>query len=751
MHLTRRYLVVGGLVTAAYLLIPFEARTIPYLLVGVACVVAILVGIRVNRPVNPAPWYLMAVGQAAWVVGDALYDVPDPWHIAATPADLAYLIAYPFLGAGIALLIRRQRAGSDVAGLIDSVIVTIGFGLLSWVFVADPIVDETSVPWLERAVAAAYPFGDILLLAALVRLVALPGVRTPAFRLLVAAILPMLLADTVVAATTPTTAYAQWLDVCWLASYVLWGAAALHPTMARLSIPTQSRARPFTTRRLAALAAAVLIAPALIVLQMFDVVHVDTWTVVFGAAALSLLVVARMAYDIEEIRTTARQRDQLRADLFHEASHDSLTGVANSAYLRQLIGAALVRGQRGGVPVGLLIVDIDDFGGINERFGHGVGDLVLRTVAERLDRATNDSVVVGRLGGDRFVLLVEGVTSEEAMSLAARLLVELDRPVRLTGHDIPLSVGIGAATSMDGGTDVDELLREAGVAKRRAKAAGRGQIEAYDNRVRRELGERAELTQAMATGQLELHYQPVVAVQTEIIDGYEAQLRWNRPGHGVLTRQEILPLAATSDLACELDRWVLTRATAELAALTAADPIRFADLTMSVTVSGRFLSLPGIVDEVCNALGHAGLAPHRLTIGVTEMTLVEVPRATLQLSALRDAGIFVCIDDFGTGRTPIGQLPHLEADALKLDRWLVRSADPGARDLLALVVNAAHGCGLLVMADGVEDAEQLVDLRLLECDSVQGIYSSSTEFMTDPRPLPPLWRSARLRVVPDET
>ena len=748
--MTRIYLVAGTVALAIFLLAPSTAL---YLAIGASCVAAILIGVRVNKPVNPLPWYLMAAGQAAWVAGDFFYDLPDLVPTNPPASDIAYLAAYPLLAAGLAVLVHDRRPGRDPAGLIDSAIVTLGVGLLSWVLVADPILDDGSTPWLERAIAAAYPAGDILLLALVVRLVAAPGTRSTAFRLLVAATVPLIAADTVFAMQTGTS-YASVLDGLWLASYVLWGAAALHPTMARLSTPGGVRTAPFTARRLTALGAAVLIAPVLLIADLTHGLQVDTWTIVLGASLLSMLVVARMAYNIEEIRATARQRDQLRSDLFHEASHDSLTGMANSPYMRQQIGAALRRGRRDGTSVGLLVVDLDDFDAINDRFGHGVGDLVLRSVAQRLRGLVRDVDVVGRLGGDQFVVLIDSVASDhDAMILAALMLPTINQPVEASGQMIPISASIGATTSMDGGTAADQLLHEANVAIRRAKASGRGRIEVFDNRLRSELQERAtidtELRAGLAAGDITIHYQPVVAVHTEIVEGYEAQLRWNHPDRGLLGPETFMSVAAASDLICDIDRWTIHQAVQEVAELSEVNPGRYGDLTVTVSISGRTLASPSLVQDVQAALAAADLAPHRLTIGVTEMALVDVPNAVLPLSALRHAGVFVSIDDFGTGRTPIGQFQHLPADAIKIHSTLINSEEPGARDLLALLVNAAHGAGLLVVAEGVEDIAQLIDLRLLECDSVQGLYSASPDPTAGPVITHPSARGPRLRIVPD--
>lgn len=723
----RAYLLVSVVVIAVYALQP---TVLFYQAIALSGVLAILVGLWVNKPANRLPWYLFAMGQGTWFIGDVLYDNFDMTE-SPSLADVSYLLAYPFLGAGLILMIARRRRGRDVPGLIDSLIVTVALGLLSWVFVADPIVDDPSLSVIERAVATAYPIGDVLLLALVVRLVTDRGERSPAFRLMVASMGLVLIADTFFA-VDPSSDYTNALDVLWLASYVLWGATALHPMMGQLSTVSRPRARPFSFRRLAAVAAAMLIVPTLVVARLVQSIHVDTWALVGGACALTLLVVWRMAFNIEEIRKTTRQRDQLRQDLLREASHDSLTGIANSVHLRQQIGAALRRARRNSRPVGLAMVDLDDTGGINDKHGHSVGDEVLRVVARRLQEAVRDVGIVGRLGGDQFVVLMESLSSaDEPADLADGLMRAVSEQILLPGGAVEVTACIGTTTSNDCVTDAEAFLLEAQTALRRAKAAGRGRIEQLDHSVRSELADRnaieAELGEALEAGDLEIHLQPVVELPSGLLDGYEASVQWNRPGGEPLDLAEVPPAVMSAELACAVDRWVLTGATARLAALTAAEPISYGNLTVTVPLSTPLLTSPGLLQDVRDALADADLAPHRLAVAVNEMALVEVPSAAQTLSTLRDAGICVTIDDFGTGRTSIAQMRHLPADTLKVHRSMVDSDEPGTYDLLVLLVNAAHACGLLVVADGHPHMPE------------HGVVSD-----------PPLPAERRLRIVRDE-
>ncbi|AXT85477.1 hypothetical protein C6I20_09940 [Aeromicrobium sp. A1-2] len=755
--MTKAYVILGALVMAIYLVVPRTASDVLYVLVGLSCVAAIVVGVRVNRPLKRTPWLLLAAGQAAAVTGDILFATVGTDRRTPSAADIAFLVSYLLLAAGIGALIRDRRPRHDVPGLVDSAIVTIGFGLLLWVFVASPILENGEVPAIERAVDVAYPVCDILLLAMALRLMTVPGTRSASFRLMIGAIVPLIVADAVWAATATDAGALRQLDLLWIASYVLRGAAALHPTMAQLSSPTNVRVAPFTSRRLVALTCAVLIGPLLMVAQWAFGLRVEVWVVVLAASAVSLLVVWRMAYNIEEIRATVLQRDRLQADLCEQSSRDLLTGLSNGPHMRELIGAALRRSRTEGPPVSLLLVGLDDFTQVNDQFGHGVGDAALSEVGHRFQEEVRDSGSVGRMGGVQYVVLIDpGESERDAVALAGRLLAAVQRPIRVGGQRISATACVGVATSLDGGTDPDALLHQGGIALRRAHDAGRGQIELFGQALRSEIGELAKVEAALAAGMsngdLEIWYRPVVAVRTEILDGYEAQIVWRHPSHGVQDPDSFLALAAASDLICQLDRWLLSRATGAMADLTAADPARFEDLTISVTISGRTLADPGMVDHVRAVLHSSGLEPHRLTIGVTEMVLVDVPNVALPLAALRRAGVFVCIEDFGTGRTPIAQLQHLPADALKIDRELLTSTHPGADDLLRLLVDAAHGCGLLVVADGVDGLDGLDSLRTLACDSALGMYAATprpSDGLVATSPVDPKGR--QLWIVPEDT
>jgi len=706
---------------------PGIAQDAGYLVIGLACFVALLIGIRVHQPVRRAPWYFMAAGQLLWVTADAIaswqVDIADG-HQFPGPADPFYLAAYPVFAIGLVLLIRGRRPRRDAAGLLDSATLTIALGLLSWVVLMNPAIQTSQQSILAAVVSTAYPAGDILLLGVMIRLITTPGGRTPALRLLLTAVALLVTADTAASALGMLTfADSGSMNFLWLMSYVAWGAGALHPSMRSLSEPTAVADVRFTHKRLAALTLAVLVAPAILVVQLLAGVALDAWSVAIGSVAMSLLVVGRMAVSIRDITTANRERERVQNELAHQAAHDSLTGLANRAQAMRLIQGALSRAQRSGDIVGLLFLDLDGFKTINDTMGHAAGDEVLRTVARRLEVGVRGGDVASRLGGDEFVVLLEPLDQmASAVEVAERLVAAVSAPITLTDdRQVAVGASIGVALSQDGVTNPDKLLHEADVAVYRAKTAGRGRTEVFDSALREELRRQAELEAVIATAisrdELVLHYQPIVDLPTGRITGYEALVRWARPGVGLVSTSEFIPVAERSDLICELDSWVLDAATRQLAEWNQVSGLP--RLTIAVNISGRHIARKRIGNDVTTALQAAGIDAGQLVLEITETALIDDPSAMDHLRDLRELGVAITLDA-GTGYNFIGRLESLPVDIMKIDKRFLDPATPSADKLLRLLVQSAHAFNLPVIAEGVEGEAQLELLRSIHCDFAQG-------------------------------
>ncbi|MGY2875556.1 diguanylate cyclase [Marmoricola sp. URHA0025 HA25] len=730
-RLSYAFLVLGGLVVLGSELLPTPrlSQDLVYDLVSASVVVAMLVGVRRYRPRARQAWYLMAAGQSLWVLADTSFNwQQDVMHVTAFPtiSDGFYLLGYPLIAAGLALLVRdRMRARADMGPLLDTATVTAGLCLLSWVLLARPTIESLHHSPGAAAVAAAYPAMDILLVGALVRLLSSPGGRSPAFRLLLAALTLLIAADTLSVAfdlfATNTVSVVEYL---WLFSYVAWGAAALHPSMAELSETVTRPDLHFRGLRLLAVVLATLISPAMLTVHEVTGVAVDVWAVIIGSVVMFLLVVVRMSIAIEQIAAAHEALEKLQDELAVQATHDPLTGLANRTQSMRLLAGSLGRSRRSGSTTGLLFIDLDGFKAVNDNHGHRTGDEVLRQVARRMELEIRDGDFVGRLGGDEFLVGIENVSGENsAMSLASRLIAAVSEPIQVD-NDLVVHVGasVGLALGKGGETDVETLLHEADVAVYRAKAAGRGCTELFSGAVRVELQmhndlERA-LRQAIVNDELLVHYQPIVHVPTGRVDGYEALVRWDRPGIGLLHPDYFLPVAESSDLICELDAWVMRAAIAELARWN--EQRGDTALQLAVNVSGRHVSQARIKDDVASALRSRKIQPHQLVIEVTETALMDGKMAAANLEILREMGVVISLDDFGTGYQSSAQLSRLPVDIVKIDRHFVDVASTTSRSLLELMVKTAHAFGARVVAEGVEHPEQLRMVSRLGCEYAQG-------------------------------
>ncbi|WP_432544339.1 putative bifunctional diguanylate cyclase/phosphodiesterase [Kineococcus sp. SYSU DK002] len=448
---------------------------------------------------------------------------------------------------------------------------------------------------------------------------------------------------------------------------------------------------------------------------------------------------------VQQIVGALRDRELLQEEMAHQATHDALTALPNRAEALTQVDRALRRTHRTGDRVGLLFVDLDQFKTVNDSLGHVAGDAVLQAVAQRLRDRVRAVDVVARLGGDEFVVLVEPVLDDKGLvDLGQALIDTVSAPIALPGGTesralVGASVGIavsrvggqhpGAGGDGPGepGEQADRLLQEAHTAAYRAKQAGRGRVEVYDDDLRAALAAQTAveegLRHALAHDELVLHYQPVTSLDTGRVGSVEALVRWQKPGEGLVPPGRFIPVAEGSDLICDLGRWALRTSLRQLAEFDAAGG-PCAGLRVAVNVSGRHLRSPRLVDDVRTALAAAGTRPDRLTLEITETVMVEDDAAWARLEELRAIGVRVAIDDFGTGYTSFGQLSRVPVDVLKIDRSFVDSDDPRTVELVRLVVGAARSFGLGVVAEGVEQASQVHALQATGCDWAQGFHFS---------------------------
>jgi diguanylate cyclase (GGDEF)-like protein len=376
--------------------------------------------------------------------------------------------------------------------------------------------------------------------------------------------------------------------------------------------------------------------------------------------------------------------------------------------------------------VAVLFVDVDRFKVINDSLGHGAGDRLLATLAERMRHALRPTDVLARFGGDEFVLVCEDFSGErDVAALADRLLDVLGQRTDIDGRGVVVDVSIGVAVTSSAAARAEDLVRDADAAMYRAKGRGGGSWELFDEELRAHAVARLDvedaLRRALDGGQLRVFYQPVVTLDERPVSA-EALVRWQHPVRGLISPADFIPLAEETGLIVPLGRFVLEEACRQLARWRRADPA-LEGLAMAVNLSARQLADPGLCEWVRAVLERNALDPSSLCLEITESVLVDdAGTAAESLLALNELGVRLAVDDFGTGYSSLLSLRRFPVQELKLDRSFVSGLGRNDRDtaIVGSVIQLAHALGLLAVAEGVETEEQLASLRSLGCDRAQG-------------------------------
>lgn len=420
------------------------------------------------------------------------------------------------------------------------------------------------------------------------------------------------------------------------------------------------------------------------------------------------------------------QRRRAEARIWQMASHDSLTGLANRVLFRKRLVSDLR--QAGSSPIAVHTLDLDRFKHVNDTLGHPCGDKLLKLVADRLRQCTRPDDVVARLAGDEFAILQREATSTDAVAaLASRIVASIGAPYEIEGQTVSVGVSIGLAIAPTHGREPDTLMKCADLAMYKAKNAGRGQFCFYDPELDREVQERrqleADLRLAVELDQLELYYQPVIDMTSGLVTGYEALMRWHHPERGMVPPSVFIPIAEEHGLIVVMGEWAIRQACKQ--AVSLPDNTRIA-----INLSPVQLSSSTIRQTIMEALESTGLPGSRLVFEITETTLLQQSEHTMDmLRYLRQIGICIAMDDFGTGYASLSYLLSFPFDLVKIDRSFVAKLGVDGHDtdstaVVRAMIEIANALGMKTIAEGVETEEQLARLQELGCVEAQGFLFS---------------------------
>lgn len=423
------------------------------------------------------------------------------------------------------------------------------------------------------------------------------------------------------------------------------------------------------------------------------------------------------------------ERKQAEERVRHLAHYDALTDLPNRTLFHDRLQQALIQAQRNHEQVAVMFIDLDRFKVINDTLGHGIGDLLLQSVAQRLTHCVRQGDTVCRQGGDEFVILLPKIgRAEDAALVAQKVLDSISRPFSLEGHELHISSSIGISFFPNDGVTVDVLMKNADVAMYRAKELGRNNYQFYladmNARSFERLALETSLRRALEHKELELYYQPLMDADGRLMIGVEALVRWNHPELGLIHPNQFISLAEETGLIVQIGEWVLRTACQQ--ARTWLDE-GYRPLRISVNLSPRQFRQSDFMNIINDIIRETGFDPHWLEMEVTESMLMQNTEDNIVLlNQLKVLGISIAVDDFGTGYSSLSYLKRLPIDTLKIDRSFVNDVTDNNDDaaIVDAIISLAQSLSLKVIAEGVEKTEQQDFLRDHHCNEMQGFLFS---------------------------
>jgi diguanylate cyclase (GGDEF)-like protein len=660
-------------------------------------------------------WALIGLGMLLWAGGSVYWSVFLA-QMEAPPypsiGDGLYLGFYPALYVALGLLATPRVRGISPSVWLDGLIAMLAVSAVGAAFLIPAVVTDTSGDSAVVATNLAYPLGDLLLIALVAGGFALthwqPG---RAWALIGGGLLLFAVADSVYLYLVAQGTFVEgtWLDTLWPAGMVLIALAAWQAP------PRVVTHRADTWPVVAVPLPLMLTLASVGVLIYGNLAHINPAALALAGATV-VAALLRLALSFREVRALA--------DSHRQATTDELTGLPNRRYFYERLRAELATAAEQGTPLTLLVADLDGFKELNDTLGHHAGDMLLQQIGPRLLDGLRATDTLARLGGDEFAVLLPGCDAASAAAIVEQVRTILDEPFVIRGLNLHVEASVGVAAFPEHAEDGDALVRRADVAMYQAKEARSGwevYVAERDLHSRDRLELLGDLRHAIDNAELELHYQPKVDLGSGEVCGVEALVRWRHPVRGLLGPMQFLPLAERTTLMRPLTLYVLD------AALAQNRRWRDDGLDLGVAVN---LSVPNLLDvklpcDVRELLARWDVPPHRLTLEVTEnVVLADAVRAVEVLTALKEVGVSLSLDDFGTGSSSLSYLKRLPLDELKIDKSFVMAMEHSSADeaIVRSTTELAQRLGLRVVAEGVETAGALKQLERAGCEEVQGYF-----------------------------
>ena len=701
---------------------------------AIACLVVAVFGIVIGLMAHKAPTSVAALaGLTAAAIFAARIIENDSSSSHSLATESLFLASQVLLVLGLVFSIRRRLTGQVANVLADGLIVGIGAWLIVWVYLVQPslgITGNSASFTTIRSLSLGVAMIVLFLLVTLLFSQTVPSPANAFVGIAIALSLTGLILRAVVSRGDVSFSIAT-LDAPLLMAVALVGAGFIHPAIRHIAEGGTHTVPPALMTRLLTTTSS-LIAP-IIILAIDKPANIQDITVrTITACILAAVVMSRV---VQSVRQNANTQEQL----VKNALTDSLTGLPNRVLMLQHIESAMRSSWKTHLQPTVLFIDVDRFKNINDSLGHSIGDDVLTEVSRRLTSAVPTHATVARIAGDEFVILdttTESVT--QSVLLAERVLDSLRRPIATRDGDMFVTASIGVAyapTAVE--LSANELMRHADTAMYRAKNAGRNCIALFDESMLESVTKRLDvetaLYRALERNELHLVHQPIVDIDLGIVVGFEALMRWDRGQSQVVSPDEFIPIAEETGIIVPLGSWAINDALTQLRCWIDAGHCS-ASTTMSVNVSVRQLHDPQFVTVVTEALASSGVPAEQLWLEVTESVMITEPtQALASLHRLNALGVRIAIDDFGTGYSSLSLLQRFPIQCIKIDRAFVNDVvtEPATQNIVRTIIAMAIAMGADVVAEGVENTEQLDQLLSLECHRAQGYLFSRPVHVDD--------------------